>query len=139
MTNYLFPTNLGTRFKYDRWDIGLWLGTDDPILGGKPLILGYDDPGTGWVSVAFIEPPRSDADWAAMVAAAGGMGNYIVSKFPAIKAALTKYFDTTPDIPLVTNQTPFSRDNFNAMLQQWIGLKDDPGTGHPTVYVKSNP
>jgi hypothetical protein len=136
MTNFLVPTNTATRLKYGSWEIALWLSDFDAILGGRMLNLVYNDSGSaGWVNVATIDGPYTDADWTAIITAAGGMGNYIVSKLPAIKAALKKYFDTTPSLPVITNATPFSQEAFNDMLYEYVKLQDDPGTGHPTVVI----
>lgn len=141
MTNFLPPTNTGTRLKYGNWEILLFLDAPSIIVPGRALRIAYNDSGSaGWVLITqAIDGPYTDQQWTDVVAAAGGMGNYIVGKFPVIKLLLVKYFDTTPELPLITNSTPFSPDNFNKMLREWIELKDDPGTGHPTVEVRSTP
>ena len=136
MTSYIPPTNITTRLKYGPWHIIVYLSPDVSGVGiGAPLILAHETE-AGWVVVSTIDGPYTLEQWPVVIRAGGGMGNYIVSKFPAIKAALKKYFDTTPELPIITNQTPFSIEAFNQMLYEYIELKDDPGTGHPTIGTK---
>lgn len=143
MTSIILPSNTATRFKYARWDIALAMLPDGGIGLGPTLSLLYDDPGTGWLAVASIDGPMQESDWVDTITAAGGYGNYIVSKFPQINVALAKYFDTTPDIPTITNQTPVTQANLidymNDMLFEYITLRDDGTTGHPKVVVKAYP
>lgn len=130
MSAYTFPTNLATRFKFGQWDIGLWMSDDMGI--GSVFALGYNDT-SGWTVVKVIEGPYDQATWESIRAAAGGMGAYIVSKFPIINAALEKYFDPTPALPAETNATPFTIYDFNVVLKKYVGMTQSPTNDCPVL------
>ena len=132
------PTNLALQFKYARWNIGIGMWNEAVPGFGEPFAIAFEAE-DGWELVAIIEGPKTGAQWASVMAAAGGMGNYLYSKLPAIQSALKKYFDQTPDLPPVTNADPYTRDGFNAMLMQYFTLQDVPGEGHPRMVFKPYP
>lgn len=134
MSNYAFPTKGALRFQYGPWSIGLWLNEDIGI--GSPFILGYDDVGTGWLAVAIIDGPYDAGTWQQIITAAGGMGNYAVSKMPQIKALLKEHFDTNPPLPVETNATPFTVQDFNNVWAEYFTIQPVSGATYPTINRK---
>lgn len=129
---YSFPTNLGTTFKYKQWNIGIYMANMTPL--GLMFVMGYTPPDGGeWQWVATIEGPMDQSGWEQLIAARGGMGGYIVSKFPQINGLLAKFFDPTPVLPNETNQTPFTDYDFNVVLKKFVGMEERPDNDCPRL------
>lgn len=135
MANWIMPPLTGTRAQYGPWEIGLWLNQDFGI--GMAYVLGYNAPGAGWTVVQIIDGPYDYGTWQGVINAAGGMGNYVTGKFPVIRAALARYFDTNPNFGPLDNTTPFSPDAFNAVHFKYIGIVPQAGQTAPTVAQKA--
>lgn len=134
MSNWIMPTLTGSRAQYGPWEIGVWLNQDFGI--GQAFVLGYNDPGAGWTVVQLIDGPYDAVTWQSVITNAGGMGAYVVSKFPVIRVALERYFNTAPPLNF-DNSTPFSVDAFNGVLYKYIGIVPAAGQTAPTVIQKA--
>lgn len=130
-----FPTNLGSSLKYKQWNVGLYMQNTGPL--GLGLALGNIDDGGEFHVVQFIVLPRQPQEWNDAILLAGGMGAYFVSLIPAINAALARYFDPTPTLPLITNQSQFSEENFNIFLKEWIGMEEALNNDCPKIKILS--
>lgn len=131
MTDINFPTETGTSAKYGEWDILMWM-SGTPF--GQSFVMGYDDSGNIFL-VDTIDGPYAQDEWTQLIQAAGGMGAYIVSKLPVIRAMLAKYFDTRPHFPAITNATPYTLDRFNIVLREYVAIQPVAGQTHPTANI----
>lgn len=137
MSSYSFPTGGGgLRLKYGFWDIGLWM--QDDFGAGPMFVLGYDDPGAGWTMVGPpIDGPYDQALWEQIMRNSGGMGNYAFAKLPIIQAALHKFFDTKPVLPVETNATPFTVSDFNDVWAEYFDMVAPIGQTYPMIVRKT--
>lgn len=133
MSNYQFPTKGGLRFKHGPWNIGLWMQADFGI--GSVFVLGHQDgDGAECVISAIIDGPHYD--WQARINQFNGMGNYYYAMLPTIRARLKQHYDLTPDIPPLSNSTPYSLDAFNFVASEFFKLIKSPIDDHPTIEPK---
>ncbi len=128
-----FPAVGGVQFDYGPWHIGLWM--EDTGIGDG-LFVGNYIVGLGWESLGPpIAGPYTADEWIARCQQAGGMGNIIVGLFPKINLVLATYYNTHPALPVETNATPYTQQDFNDVLFEYIGLHIDGTNTAPTAYV----
>ena len=127
-----FPKLEGTlRFKHGPWTIAIFAIDTGGI--GEVLVIGHGDDVNGFTGDSIIDGP---GDIAANVAAAGGMGNYIYSKLPAINEALKNNYDLHPFFAPENNMTPYSAENLNIALWEYFEAVPSPDGDYPILQFK---
>ncbi len=131
MSIYSPPLFRCTRFQYKGHNGAIWMTKDELFSLGRAFMAAYETVGLGWVG-KLIDGPYDDATWTGILGP-GGMGPYIVGKFPIIQAWLDSDFNTDPFVPPMDQNTPFSVENFNGALFKYVKVVDRPGLTSPGI------
>lgn len=131
---YFPDINNTLKFKHGPWTIAIFVADTGGI--GQVLVIGHGDDTDGFTGDIIIDGPT---DIGANVAAAGGMGNYIYSKLPAINAALEEHYDLHPIFSPTTNATPYTMELLNVTLWEYFKSVTSPDGDYPQIVFKPYP
>ncbi len=134
MATQPFPATGGIRFKHGPWIIGIFMDASSSI-GDQP-VMGHEAPNGEFEITATLHGIEEAGWWDATYAANGGQGAYWMNFIvPVANAKLPLIYSLQPPLPDETNATPYTLEDTNIMIFEWIKPKLDP-TGQFPVLVQ---